>query len=105
MPCAQLLCAVFSAAILASIFFRAAKIISSRLRCSDACRSSLFELHPLPFFSASSASTVAPSFPLRLYRVIRSGCDGFSGCLVVAALAPDAGCPGGGGGWNVIGGC
>lgn len=97
-----------SDAILASILLLAARIISSRLRCSEACLSSRFELHPLPFLSSSAASWDSSAVSLldRLYRVIRSGCDGSSGCLVaVEALAPpEALCAGGGGGWKVIGG-
>lgn len=104
LKCPQLPWAAFSAAILASIFFLAARIISSLRRCSDTCLSSLFELHPLPFFSSCSAAS-GLSLPPRLYRVIKSGCVGLSGCLAaVEVLAPAAAWPGGGGGWKVIGG-
>lgn len=93
----QLPCAAFSAAILDSILPRAARIISSRLRCSDDCRSSLFELHPLPFLSPPPKG--AFSFPSSLYRVIKSGCGDFSGVLVAGpALALGVDWPGAGAG-------
>lgn len=98
--------AAFSAAILASIFLRAARIISSLRFCSRACLSSRFELQPLlPFsFSASIAASAAcccAIFSCSLYLVIRSGWDGFSAALdaaAVAALAAAGLVPGGGGG-------
>lgn len=89
-------CAAFSAAILASILLRAARIISSLRLCNEACLSSRFELHALPVLSSSATATI-PILFLRLYRVIRSGCAGFSGCRgAVIALALLL--PGGGGG-------
>ena len=90
----------FSAAILASIFFRAARIISSRLFFNSACLSSLLALHPSFAFSSASASS---SLEWRLYRVMRSGCLGRSGCFCVGVLAVvlDVG---GGRGWKVTGG-
>lgn len=97
---------VFSAAILASIFRRAARIISSRLRCRAACLSSRFELHPLALASACCAHSVVMR-SCNLYRVIRSGSAGFEGAL--AADDPEAvggvADGGGGGGWNLAGGC
>ena len=104
--------AAFSAANFASIFLRAARIISSLLRCSDACRSSRLVLQPLPFLSSEvppleffESSSAVPSLPPRLYLVIKSGCAGFCGCRAVAVVdAPVAACPGGGGGWKVTGG-
>lgn len=65
-----------SAAILASIFFLAAKIISSRLLFISAWRSALFWLHvcfPDGDGRLSSSSSFAVSFDPRLYRWIRSG--------------------------------
>lgn len=94
--------AAFSAAILASIFLRAARIISSLRLCSEACLSSRFELHALVFLSSSVGITI-PILFLRLYRVIRSGWTGFSGCRGMAAGMVLL-LPGGGGGWKVTGG-
>jgi hypothetical protein len=97
-----------SAASLASIFRLAARIISSLLRCSNVCLSSLLVLHP--FLSAeapSSAGDTPSTLSLRLYRVIRSGwagCSGFFACVPVALGALLAPNPSGGGGWNVTGG-
>lgn len=48
--------AAASAASFASIFLRAARIISSRRFCKDACRSSRLELQPLPLPVSFSAS-------------------------------------------------
>ena len=104
--------APFSLAILASIFRRAANIISSRLRWSAICRSSRFELHAFVFVpgtaGSASASALLPVLLLlilswSLYRVIRSGSAGRKGVLEgcdVEAVA-DAGA---GGGWNDTGG-
>lgn len=96
----------FSAAILASILFLAAKIISSRLRCSEACLSSRFELHAFAFV-ADSFSPSALTFSCSLYLVIRSGSAGLGGALKVCVCAVEDGLGEGrgGGGWNVIGGC
>lgn len=102
--------ASFSAAILASIFLLAARIMSSLLLRSSACLSSLLALHP-SFFPGSPSSTPAsssdpPSLFCRLYRVMRSGCCGLAGCFACAwVLAGAVVEPGGGGGWKVIGGC
>lgn len=102
----QLIWVFFSAAILASIFFRAIRIISSLLRCKDACRSSRLELQALPFFDSSSACSTISSLSFRLYRVIKSGCFGLLGCLVAEAALPLADAAlGAGGGWKVTGGC
>lgn len=97
--------AAFSAAILASIFFLAANIISSRLLCSAACLSSRLELHAFAF-AARSASLLALTLSCRLYLVIRSGSAGLGGALKgCVCVVPDGeGEVGGGGGWNVTGG-
>lgn len=92
-----------SAAILACIFLRAARIISSRRRCRAAWRSSRLLLQPLPLLS-SLALVSESTLSLRLYRVMRSGCEGLSACRVEAALWAEALWPGGGGGWKVTGG-
>lgn len=104
--------AAFSAAILASIFRLAARIISSRRLCSSDCLSSLFVLHFLAAAacSAASASESCCTLSCRLYRCIRFGCAGFSvGRADEACVAKDEGEatlePGGGGGWKVMGGC
>jgi len=104
--------AAFSAAILASIFLRASRIIWSLLFCRSDCLSSLLELHALPLGTAScsSAGWGDASLSLRLYLVIKSGCSGFSAgfeALTGVTVAPPvavAEAPGGGGGWNVTGG-
>ena len=98
--------AAFSEAILASIFRRAAKIISSRLRCKEACLSSRFELQPLVLASACCADSVVMR-SCSLYLVIRSGSGGFEGFLAAGDPEADGGVVdgGGGGGWNLAGGC
>jgi hypothetical protein len=93
---------------LASIFLRAARIISSRRRCNNACLSSRFELHP-EFFTADDPSSVfegVDSLSCSLYLVMRSGCAGFSGCLTACGAVEvlELAFGGDGGGWNVIGG-
>lgn len=76
---------------IASIFLLAAKIISSLLLCKFACRSFLSVLHAFAFNRSPSPSPAAwSSFPDKLYRVIRSGCEGFAaaglaGVVVVVA--------------------
>jgi hypothetical protein len=105
----------FSAATLASIFLLAAKIISSLLFCNNACLSALFELQACPCFCflpgvVSSSVLSDPSFivasstilAFRLYRVIRSGCKGFTCAGVDVAADDDAGT--GRGGWKDCGG-
>lgn len=94
----------FSAAILASIFLLAAKIISSRLRCRDACRSFRLELHALGFVEDSGSLPVL-TLSCSLYLVIKSGSAGFGGALKgCVCVAEGLGEVGGGDGWNVIGG-
>lgn len=102
---------LFSTAILASIFLLAANIISSLLCCINDCLSVLFWLQPC-FEAGASLSTplfspVAANFASRLYRVIRSGWDGFG--VSVRGLAPvceeDDDAVGGVGGWKLCGGC
>lgn len=84
-----------------SIFLRAARIISSRLRCRLACLSFRSCDH---FFcccdSDEGSSGAELSFDFRLYRVIKSGCVGFEG---VAARRVGRGC--GCGGLKEGGGC
>lgn len=98
---------------------RAARIISSRRRCSVAWRSSRLLLQPLVLALASACC--AHSAEIRscsLYRVIRSGSGGFDeGALADDDPACGAAAPppadweeaaaegGGGGGWNRAGGC
>jgi hypothetical protein len=97
--------AAFSAASLASIFLLAARIMSSLLFLSSACRSSLFALQPAAV-SFSCDAAVASTRSRRLYRVMRSGCDAFSedfDCCVCVG-AGDA-VRGRGGGWKLEGGC
>lgn len=83
-PLTQPALAAFSAAIFASIFLLASRIISSLLRCSKLCLSSLFVLHaffpgtapdPDPALSPSLLPPVAAAATLScsLYLVIRSG--------------------------------
>lgn len=64
-----------------SIFRRAAKIISSLLLWKFACLSVLLELQPALCAASASAGSapVDTTFDERLYRVIRSGCDGLFG--------------------------
>jgi hypothetical protein len=62
-----------------SNFRLAAKIISSLLRCRFNCLSFLSALHALGFACSVASSSVCCSFDARLYRVIRSGWDGFAG--------------------------
>lgn len=96
--------AVFSATILASIFRRAARIISSLLFFRSACLSSLFELQPSFFLSVSALDSLV-TLLCRLYRVIKSGCLGRSGCFACCApVLVDGLDPGGGAGWKVMGG-
>lgn len=104
--------AAFSAAILASIFRLAARIISSRLFCSSVCRSSLLLLHAfLPAASpvvSSSPCCCCLTLSSRLYLWIRFGCAGFSAGFREPDCDADDDAPlepGGGGGWKVIGGC
>lgn len=104
--------AAFSAAILASIFRLAARIISSRLFCSSVCRSSLLLLHAfLPAASpvvSSSPCCCCLTLSSRLYLWIRFGCAGFSAGFREPDCEADDDAPlepGGGGGWKVIGGC
>lgn len=68
-----------------SIFFLAARIISSLRFCSSDCLSVLFWDHPgldVAFSEGEEALVVASELSLildeRLYLVIRSGCDGFA---------------------------
>lgn len=103
--------AAFSAATFASIFFLAAKIISSRLLCNKACLSPLFWLHAclppaVPVLDSGSASkSLFVIFEARLYRVIKSGCTGFEAAgLAFANGTEDDGFVTGSGGWNVWGG-
>lgn len=102
--------AAFSAAILASIFRLAARIISSRLFCSSDCRSSLLLLHAfLPAASPDSSSPCCCCLTLssRLYLWIKFGCAGFSAGFREPGCDADDDAPlepGGGGGWKVIGG-
>lgn len=66
-----------------SSFLRAANIISSLLRCRFACLSFLSCDQAFAFGESSAGgSPVAFNFDDRLYRVIRSGCDGFAGVVV-----------------------
>ena len=87
-----------------SIFLRAAKIISSRRRCRFACRSFLSCDHAFCFGCCSDVdvSGVDASFDARLYRVIRSGGDGFAGGVAVREVGLERGSGGlkDGGGWN-----
>lgn len=76
--------AAFCAANFASIFFLAARTISSRRRCRDASLSSRLELQALPLGAAASVSDSSLSF--KLYRVIRSGWDGLLGCREAAGV-------------------
>lgn len=103
--------AAFSAAIFASIFRRAANIISSRLRWSAVCRSSRFALHAFALVPGAAASDAALALPpslaslsWSLYRVIRSGSAGREGALMVCDVEDGVVEGGGGGGWNVTGG-
>lgn len=103
--------AAFSAAILASIFRLAARIISSRLFCSSDCRSSLLLLHAfLPAASpddSSSPCCCCLTLSSRLYLWIKFGCAGFSVGFREPGCDADDDAPlepGGGGGWKVIGG-
>lgn len=100
--------AAFSAAILASIFRLAARIISSLLFCSSDWRSSLLLLHFLAAASSEDSSDCSLTLSSSLYLWIRLGCVGFSAGLpdldVAAAAAEAPFDPGGGGGWKVIGG-
>jgi hypothetical protein len=59
-----------------SNFRRAAKTISSLLRCKFACRSFRSALHALGF-ACSAGSSVCCNLAARLYRVMRSGCAVF----------------------------
>jgi hypothetical protein len=100
-----------SAASFACIFLRAAKIISSLLFCNSACLSLLFALHAdfppaMLVLSALSAPWSALAILAeRLYRVIRSGCDGFGVVGLFSAVDVDEEDAGiGSGGWNVCGG-
>jgi hypothetical protein len=94
-----------SATTLASIFLLAARIISSLLFCNNACRSPLFELQacfcfPLISDSPSDDSCRLPSsanFDFRLYRVMRSGCNGFADVVVEDGDACDEAWTGRGG--------
>lgn len=103
--------AAFSAAILASIFRLAARIISSRLFCSSDCRSSLLLLHAF-LLAASPDDSSSPcccclTLSSRLYLWIRFGCAGFSAGFREPDCDADEDAPlepGGGGGWKVIGG-
>ena len=87
----------------ASSFLRAARIISSLLRCRLACLSFLSALQAF-FFGCSSCSVCGTWFSLeeRLYLVIRSGCDGFTGA---AAALTGAGEARGAGIWKEGGAC
>jgi hypothetical protein len=108
---------LFSAAILASIFLRAANIISSLLCCINDCLSVLFWLQAFPpgdppgDGDAGDASLSSPlaaaSFAPRLYRAIRSGWDGFGVSVLVPApfCEEDDAAAGGMGGRKVCGGC
>jgi hypothetical protein len=102
---------LFSAAILASIFRLAASIISSLLCCINDCLSVLFWLQPcFPADDSPSVflfSLLEANFAPRLYRVIRSGWDGFGvPVLVLAPVCEEEDAAGSGmGGWKVCGGC
>lgn len=103
---------------LSSIFLRAANIISSLRRCSSCCLSFLFCDHAgfLPEFAPvlvpAPASTGEgsigaddPTFEERLYRVIRSGCEGFGLTAAAPGRAPvDVDDRGGSCGWKEGGG-
>lgn len=80
--------AAASAAILASIFFLAARIISSRLLFINSWRSALFWLQAcLPDGDGrSSSSAFALSLAPRLYREMRSGWAGFADELETALV-------------------
>jgi hypothetical protein len=100
-----------SAATFASIFLRAARIISSLLFCNNACRSPLFELQACCCFPVLSDTASGDScrlassanFAFRLYRVMRSGCNGFVEVVVEDADACDEAWTGRGG-WKDCGG-
>lgn len=95
--------AAFSAAIWASIFFRAARIISSLRFCNALCLSARLELQPAGLSPVEGAPS-CPILPARLYRVIRSGSAGLAGVFCAGVGGAAAGDRGGDGGWNVAGG-
>jgi hypothetical protein len=85
-----------------SIFLLAAKIISSLFLCRFDWRSLRSALQAFVLGFSSGDSGVWLSFDVRLYRVIRSGCDGLAAAatgLVGTTGAGAAGC------WNDAGAC
>lgn len=83
-----------------SIFLLAANIISSLFLCRLVCRSFRSALQALVTGFSSVGSGVRLTFEAKLYRVIRSGCEGF-----VAAATGLVGTAGAGaaGSWNEAG--
>lgn len=85
-----------------SIFLLAARIISSLFLCRLDWRSVRSALHALVLGFSSAGSGVWLSFDVRLYRVMRSGCDGLAAAATGLVGAAGAGAAGS---WNDAGAC